>query len=92
MKITQDQLIEVLSERKVTRGELSSLLGEPDRSARRYIETLRKQGHIIVNDGDGYVKATKKIEASDFLASYYHQSKTMARTLEKMMENYNKLE
>jgi transcription initiation factor IIE alpha subunit len=86
------ELIEILSERKVTRGELSSLLGESDRTSRRYIEKLRQQGHIIINDGDGYTIPTKKVDVYDFLKTYYHQSKTMAKTLEKMMKNYNKLE
>lgn len=86
------ELLDILSERKLTRSELSNYLGVPDRQARKVIEKLRKQGYIIINDGDGYTIPTKKTEASDFLAMYYHHTKTMARTLEKMMENYNKLE
>ena len=64
-----NELIQILSERKLTRRELSDYLGVPDRQARRVIESLQSEEHLIVNDGkgEGYFKAKTKLEASTYI-------------------------
>ena len=86
-----DSLIDVLKECKLTRSELSNYLGIPDRQARKVIEKLRKQGYLIVNDGDGYYIAKTKEEASQFLAEYYLHFKSMSETLQIMLSEYERL-
>lgn len=88
------ELVEILKERKLTRSELSSILATDDRTARRYIETLRKNGHLIANNGlgDGYFIPNKKVDADPFMLEYYAHFKTMADTMLKLIEVYNELE
>ena len=87
-----ENLIDVLKERKLTRVELSNYLGIPDRQARKVIEKLRKQGYLIVNNGDGYYIAKTKLEASQFLTEYYLHFKSMSETLQIMLSEYERLE
>lgn len=88
-----ENLIDVLKERKLTRSELSNYLGIPDRQARKFIEKLRKQGYLIVNDGlgEGYYIPKTKEEASQFLAEYYLHFKSMSVTLGIMLEEFERL-
>lgn len=86
------ELIEILKERKMTRPQLSGYLGVDDRTARKVIEKLRRDGTLIVNHGDGYFIHSKKSEASDYLTEYYSHFKAMSVTLEIMLEQFEKLE
>ena len=45
-------------ENAVTRGQLCSLTGLPDRSVRECIEVARREGVMVVNNGNGYYIAT----------------------------------
>ena len=88
------ELLDILSERKLTRIELAIYLGVPDRQARKVIEKLQSEDDLIVNDGkgEGYFKAKTKLEASTYINEYYAHFRTMGATLEKMLIAYNKLE
>ena len=85
------ELIEILKERKMTRLQLSGFLGVDDRTARKVIEKLRRDGMLIVNHGDGYFIPTKKSEASEFITEYYSHFKAMSVTLEIMLKEFERL-
>ena len=89
-----ENLIDLLKERKLTRSQLINYLNVTDREARRIIEKLRKEGHLIVNsgDGEGYFIPSTKSDAQEFMTNYYLHFKSMAETLEVMIAEFNKLE
>ena len=92
MELIQTALVEFLKERKLTRTQLAGCLGVDDRTARKTIEKLRREGHLIVNNGEGYFIPTTKSEAKEFMTNYYLHFRSMAATLEIMIAEFDKLE
>lgn len=76
----------------MTRKELSVYLGIPDRQAIKVIEKLRKQGNLIVNNGDVYFIAKRKLEAVGFLSEYCASWVSMSETAQIMISEYELLE
>lgn len=80
-------MIKYLSAHKrVTRSELSLLSGLPDRTVRKEIEELRKNGYKIhsATDGSGYKVATTEKEFEEIKRMYSSRIEDMFDTLVEM--------
>lgn len=77
----------------ITREQLKTLTGMPDRQNRQEIERLRRDGVPIITkrDGTGYKLAETEAELETFLRmEYYAKIKTMAETARAMTSYFAK--
>ena len=95
MEKTKAHILELLTQHKrLTRGQLSSLAGVPDRKVRIAIAELRDEGHMIGITADAGYSIGNKTDFARAIAIYKARASKefeRVRNMERTLENENQI-